>query len=70
MWTVLVTWDETDAVLGTVTVARRSVHETSTEADARYTELRDLIEHQNWRPNLRAFAIQVDRPEPIRQRVA
>lgn len=50
--------------------ARTTVHDTAAEADLRYTELDRLVRAEAWRPNLRAFDVQIDRPEPVRARAA
>jgi hypothetical protein len=63
MFVVLLLWRERDERGATYDYVRPYEFETAPDADAKFAELSDLIVRENWRPNLRAFDIALDRME-------
>lgn len=63
MFVVMLMWRERAASGATYDYARPHEFETAPDADAKFAELSDLIVRENWRPNLRAFDVTLDRSE-------
>jgi len=71
MWRVVLTWRERDADTNSVyDCARTLIYDRIIDADRRYADLDRLIRDEAWRPNLRAYDVQIDRPEPVKARAA
>lgn len=69
MWRVVLTWRERDGD-SVYDCARTMIYDRIIDADRRYADLDQLIRAEAWRPNLRAFDVQIDRPEPVRANAA